>query len=258
MLGVTNTTTSGSSGTVALSNLYINGGGASTVNTQGYVLFCPTARSLVQLGGSSGTVVQDAMRTSRTVYMRGLSEHLRIQTNSPAPWLWRRICFAAKGNAFRTYVSADTPNTTNLSYAELSSGYVRLAINQVVNAAPNTTTVFNSIIFKGSQGVDWNDPILAPVDTARVDLKYDKTRRLTSGNQSGMFKETKLWHPMNKNLTYQDDEYGEQMTSSVFSVDDKRGMGDYYVLDLFSSLLGTSTSDILAVTYQASLYWHEK
>lgn len=258
MLGVTNTTTSGSSGTVALSNLYINGGGASTVNTQGYVLFCPTARSLVQLGGSSGTVVQDAMRTSRTCYMRGLSEHLRIQTNSPAPWLWRRICFAAKSNAFRTYVSADTPNTTNLSYAELSSGYSRLAINQVVNAAPNTTTVFNSIIFKGSQGVDWNDPILAPVDTARVDLKYDKTRRLTSGNQSGMFKETKLWHPMNKNLTYQDDEYGEQMTSSVFSVDDKRGMGDYYVLDLFSSLLGTSTSDILAVTYQASLYWHEK
>lgn len=116
----------------------------------------------------------------------------------------------------------------------------------------------NAILFKGSQGVDWLDPILAPVDTSRVDLKYDKTQRLCSGNQSGMFKEVKLWHPMNKNLTYQDDESGEVMTTSVFSVDDKRGMGDYMVLDLFSSLLGTSTSDILSVTYQASLYWHEK
>lgn len=258
MLGFSNTSSTGSPIAPAQGSLFINGGSSATSSLQGYVLFCPTARSLVQLGGTAGSVVQDAMRTSRTCYMRGLSEHLRIQTSSAAPWLWRRICFATKGNPFRNYASADTPTTTNLNYAETSNGYVRLAINQVVNASNNTQNVMNAVLFKGSAGVDWTDPILAPVDTARVDLKYDKTTRLMSGNQSGMFRETKLWHPMNKNLTYQDDEYGEQMTSSVFSVDDKRGMGDYMILDLFSSLLGGGASDILSVTYQAGLYWHEK
>lgn len=257
MTAWTNTSSSGASTTPAQQPLFIAGKPGAT-DISGIVLWSPTARSLVQFGGSGGTVVQEAMRTATTCYHRGLSEHLRIQTNSPAPWLWRRICFCSKDPIYEQYSPQDTPTTGNFTVVETSNGYKRAAINLTVNNVPNSVNIILDQLFKGKQGIDWTDHMLAHVDTRRVDLRYDKTTRLASGNQSGSFREKKLWHPMNKNLVYNDDETGEAEESSPFSVRDKQGMGNYYIMDLFSSGLGASGSDLLAVQYNASQYWHEK
>lgn len=264
MTTYSNTSSSGASTTPAQQPLVINASPSTSnfpgvvTGAQGLVLFTPTARTLIQFGGGSGTVVQESMRTATTCYMRGLSEHIRIQTSTALPWLWRRICFASKDVSFRTYQVADTPGTTILGGVETSSGYQRAAINQSVNGSGNTQNQIFSILFKGAQGIDWTDVILAPVDTRRVDLKSDKTTRMFSGNQDGAMRESKFWHPMNKNITYADDESGEVETSSAYSVNDKRGMGDYHVLDIFACGLGGSATDQLAVQYNSSLYWHEK
>ena len=257
MTTFSNTTSAGAFQQPQQNPLFIAGKPGAT-DVSGIVLFCPTARSLVQFGGAAGSVVQEAMRTSTTCYMRGVSEHIRIQTNSPAPWLWRRICFRSRDLRFRQYASADTPGTGAFTFTETSNGYKRLAVNLMVNSVPNSINNILDLIFKGVQNVDWTDVILAPVDTRRIDLSSDRTTRLTSGNQSGTFRERKLWHPMNKNITYEDDENGEAESTSVFSVTDKRGMGDYYVMDFFSSGIGASSSDLLSVQYNTSLYWHEK
>lgn len=134
----------------------------------------------------------------------------------------------------------------------------RLWFNSNVNNTPATVLAQQNLLFKGAYNTDWNDIILAPVDTTRVDLKYDKTWTICSGNTSGAIKERKLWHPMNKNLVYNDDENGEGEDTSYFSVGDKRGMGDYYVLDVFQAGTGASASDLLNVFSNSTLYWHEK
>ena len=55
------------------------------------------------------------------------------------------------------------------------------------------------------------------MDTTRVNLKYDKVRRITSGNDAGVIKRFKMWHPMRKNLRYDEDEEGDY-TESVPSL----------------------------------------
>lgn len=262
MLTWSNTTTTGAlqtTGPVA-GPAYVTGQNPYTA-----FIWAATARTIVQSGGGSATVVQEAMRTSATCYMRGLSEHIRIQTNSPAPWIWRRICFKVKDTRFILPSVGDTatgPQTFQPYYKNAVAGTTRFFFQMSGNNGTNVTLdSYNNVLdvlFKGSQGIDFSDFTLAHVDTRRVDLAYDKTIRIASGNNSGVLREYKRWHPMNKNLVYGDDEQGEIEISTNFSVRDKRGMGDYIVIDFFAPGLGATDSDKLAISSNASLYWHEK
>lgn len=253
MMTFSNTNGNGLSQSIALGNLNVNGTSAA------FVLFCPTARTLVQFGGGSNTIVQESARTATTCFMRGYKENIRVQTSSGLPWLWRRICFRYRGlTPFIAVASSDTPTQPPGNYVETSNGYQRLAFNQYVNNQPGTTGAQKSVLFKGTEGVDWNDVMTAPIDTRRVDLSYDKYRRISSGNSNGILRDYKIWMPMNKNISYQDDEQGEVETTSAYSVADKRGMGDYYVLDIIQPGYGGAAADIITIGYEASLYWHEK
>jgi len=188
--------------------------------------------------------------------MRGVSELIHIQSSSALPWKWRRICFALKDpSAF----ASGTGATLNYpGYIESSDGYTRAWINALVNNDTPALENFQGLLFQGRRLVDWDDFMLAKVDTRRVDLKFDKTRLIQSGNDTGVFKKYPHWHPMNKNLVYDDDESGDVMQASNFSVTDKRGMGDYVIVDLFQGHGTGSASDILRVKSETSIYWHEK
>lgn len=253
MLSWSNTSSTGASQTVAVQTAYIN------ATQSGWFVFTPTAMNLSANGGGANLSVNTAERTASTCYMRGFSEHLRVQTSSGIPWFHRRICFTLRGaTAFNNFSSSDTPTQTNLNYVDTSNGMERLWMNLTVNASANTITAQKSLLFKGAEGADWNDPILAPVDTTRVDLKYDKTFVYRSGNASGTLKEKKIWLPMNKNLVYGDDEAGEAMTDTYYSTFAKPGMGDYFIVDIMQAGVGGGTGDILNVFSNSTLYWHER
>lgn len=252
--GMQTITTSGAAGTPiapAYGPTFVNG------TDGGLFLWCATA-TVDTLGSAPNPISADAGRTSDTCYMRGLSEHIRIQTSSPAPWFHRRICFATRSSVFRFGVDSSPVNTVAVYYDDSARGMERWAQNMANNNAPLTVSAWLGILFKGAEGVDWSDRIIAPVDTTRVDLKFDKTWTLMSGNNNGIVKERKLWHPMNKNIQYDEDESGENEATTYFSVQDKRGMGDYYVLDLIQAGTGATASDLMRVTYNSTLYWHEK
>lgn len=248
MLSFSNTGSTGNSQTVAASSFTVSG------NSLGYSLWCPTARDLYTTTGGN-LRFKESLRTSTTCFMRGLSEKIRVQSSSGLPWMWRRICFAIRGQYF---LSPSTATQVYRPYAESSAGFVRQWFNILINNDTLTSAQLNALLFKGQAGQDWNDFIIAPIDTRRVDLKFDKTWKLHSGNQSGVFTEKNLWHPMNKNLNYDDDENGTEMTDQFYSVDDKRGMGDYYVVDIVVPGKGGSATDIIDISSTASLYWHEK
>lgn len=207
-----------------------------------------TARDGNSTTGVNGTKIEAATRTSTTCFMRGLRENILIETNSGESWRWRRICFTMKGEG----ITEDDKDPADSHYfREASSGYTRL-----INQAPNENVIEN--VFKGSRDIDWVDVFTAQVDTSRVSIKYDRSRVIQSGNASGVSRMYKIWHPMNHNLVYNDDEIGAGEVTLPMSTESRAGMGDYYVVDFFQPTTGSSTTDQLAFLPNASLYWHEK
>jgi hypothetical protein len=112
---------------------------------------------------------------------------------------------------------------------------------------------------RGGNGRDWNNFFTAPLDPTRISVQYDKTISIQSGNQAGRNVVYNRWHPMNKNLVYDDDENGQETEPSGNSTRGKPGMGDYYVIDMFTSgtPISTETSG-MSFSPEATLYWHEK
>lgn len=249
MLSWSNTTSSGASQTVGV------GSGIVTASTSGIFVWCPTAQQF----NSDSLSRNQASRSATTCYMVGLKENIRIQTSSGVPWFHRRICVTLRGtNYFNVTAPGDTPVQTTQPYVSTSNGYERLWLNGYVNGQPQTISGQFGLLFRGIQGQDWNDPITAAMDTTRVDVKFDKTWKIQSGNNNGIVRERKMWHKMGHNIVYDDDESGSSEQTSVYSVDSKQGMGDYFVIDIIQSGLGGTSSDLLSINATSTLYWHEK
>lgn len=253
MLSWSNTTSSGATQTTGVGSLNAIGGTGNNIGA--ITCFSPTMMDLSNSG--SHTIGLESRRTATTCFMKGFRENIRIQTSSGLPWFWRRICFTSR-NTFLTNYPADTPTNTYRPYVETSNGLERLWLNQTINAMPATIAGQQDILFKGKAGVDWNDLITAPLDPRFITIMYDKTRCIRSGNASGTVKEVKLWHGMNKNLVYGDDEDGLVEDSNYYSVPGKAGMGDYFIYDIFLPGLGSTPGDIINVNANSTMYWHEK
>jgi len=218
---------------------------AGNVNT--FIVWNCTARE--RQSGNDPTAVQD--RESDTCFIRGLKETITCRTLTSGPngatsWLWRRIVFNTKG----LYQALGT----SVDYLYTSSGYVRLIADQ--NSTSFATTI-SKLLFQGELNTDWNDLMTAKTDNTRLTIMYDKTRRLAPGSQGAQFWRYKLWHPVNKNLVYNNEEAGQAETTSYYSTLGKPGIGDIYVVDMFSSA-SQSSADQLNFTPEATLYWHEK
>lgn len=209
---------------------------ALTISSDGNVfntyvhIFCPTAREQTNV-----SEVTD--RNSTTPFYRGYGETMFFFTNSSAAWRWRRIVFST-----RSLRPSEALGFT-------SSGYTRVL-------APYGDTATFSLLFKGSNGTDFNDLMDAKVDSNRARVMYDKTRMLRSGAASHVHR-FKMWHPMNKTLYYDEDEAGDTETTSPWSTTGTRGLGDVFILDMFACASAT-TGNTLIVKPQGTLYWHEK
>jgi len=167
-------------------------------------------------------------------------------SNGAASWLWRRIVFTSKG----LYNGLGT----SIDYLYTSSGYVRLLADQNTSAYGS---VISALLFQGNFGIDWNDLMTAKTDNTRVTVLYDKVRRLAPGSASNQIWRYKMWHPMNKNLVYNNEENGPNETTQAYSTVSKPGMGDVHIVDMFTCA-SNSSSDQLAFNPEATLYWHEK
>lgn len=252
MINYTNVTATSQIGGTAYSTLpAIITGGYTTFNP---FVWCATARdNSTSTSLTPGNKFYQATRTATTCFMRGLAENIEIQVSDGLPWQWRRICFTYKGinDLLRNVQTAPAFNLAQ----ETSSGWVR-----TVNALPNDSyrDSFEGLIFRGSKGVDFNEPLTAPLDTSRITVKYDQTRTIASGNEGGCIRKYKFWHGMNKNLVYADDESGGVENVGFYSTQSKAGMGDYIVVDYFLPRSGSTSSNRLSFNPTASLYWHEK
>lgn len=206
-------------------------------------LWCATSRDMTLGTNLPGN---EALRTSDTCFMRGLKEKITFSSNTGASWRWRRICFTVKGGIISSSTELETSN----------QGWTRLLYDLAVNSSTDLTAL-RTAVFKGAAGLDWADPFTAPVDNGRVTIKYDRTMTINSGNANGRYLTKSMWHPMNKNLVYSNDQQGPDMSPDYRSVVGKAGMGDYYVYDIIECAT-KAVADKLVFNPEATLYWHEK
>lgn len=259
MTGYTNSTPANQTGgTVYSTDPAIVTGGLNANQCNAF-LWCATARTNQVINPTQNTLVPGnkfytACRTDSNPYMVGLAEKIEIQCNSGMPWQWRRICWTQKGG------QGLPANSTsfNLSQQNAITGWNRV-MNQVAGN-PGTGDQYNLFhhIFRGQVGSDWVDVMTAPLDPQHITVKYDKVITLASGNEEGFIRAYRRWHPMKKTLSYADEEYGNVENADAFSQVGKKGMGDYYVLDLFRARQGAQTNDSISIRPCATLYWHEK
>lgn len=179
----------------------------------------------------------DTDRNSTTPFYRGYSETVSLTTNSNAPWRWRRVIFAAKGLR---------PTT---SFSLTSRGYTRVM-------APFADDATFTQLFKGEVLKDYNDVMDAKLDLNRAKVLYDKTRVLRTGSGPHHHR-FKMWHPLNKTVHYDEDETGDNESTTHWSTTGSRGLGDVFILDMFNSPL-SSNDNTLTVKPQGTLYWHER
>lgn len=211
-------------------------------------LWVPTARDLSNSTGGANILINDSERTASSCYMRGLKERIRITTTDGMPWIWRRVCFTYRGNTISSLASS-----TNPTFAETAPGGFRRLITNWSGINP-----LQELMFKGRFNTDWVDPLTAPLDNTRIKVMYDKTINIAAGNEEGCVRVFNRWHAMNKTLLYDDEENGDGKLGSFYSVNNRQGMGDYYVVDFIYSRLGATTSSQMAFSPEATLYWHEK
>lgn len=204
----------------------------------------PTARNL----DPSSLVFNEAARSSTSTFMRGLQENMVIATNDGTPWEIRVVAFTYKGDR----LLADTG----------TSYYTKIALNAMVRQALpytlGTVPTLRSVLFRGATAIDWNDPIIAPLDTENLKICMDKRFSVKSGNNSGTYVRKKMWHPMNRTLKYNDDEDGESTDPSFLSTLGRPGMGDYYVCVIVSPQGNPLPSSAIKFEFNSTLYWHEK
>jgi len=222
------------------------------------LMWSPTARDLTDANGVANGVSYESSRSASTIFIRLLSEKIRMSTNDSTPWIWRRIVISTKSPVFRVLTAAESAGGKNpVPYIETSNGYGRL-LQQWDNAGGNNATqslIFDEM-FKGKQGKDWSDPITAPIDNITITKHYDKTTTIKSGNDSGTYRVTRRTHTFNRTFRYFEDENGQFQDSSFWSSYGK-GMGDVFVIDLFSNFIGGAAS-LLKYEPEASMYWHER
>lgn len=227
--------------------------------------WCATARTNETSFSTVGSKYDTATRTATSCYMRGLKETIRFDSNRSVPITWRRIVVAWRGVEYAV-APGELPgfNQAYLFNLGNSLGWTRSAtLLSGDDVPPASEFVWNNIadkIFKGTAFQDWAQFINAPIDTSRVTLLYDKTKVLRSGNDENtpMTSQVKRWHPINKTITYNDDETGGGKFSAAFSSESNKSFGDVYVFDLFNFSPYADEGDTLSIDYQARLYWHER
>jgi len=164
-----------------------------------------------------------------------------------------------KGDQFRDVPGASQDDL----FLEDSNGFRRLLrsyshLNRTASEALQLDE-WMRVLFTGAYGVDYDDVMTAKVNPNAVTLKYDKVINIKSGNDSGILRNYKHWHPMESNLVYEDEEQGQTINSrTYFSSTGKAGMGDYYVVDILNPHRAATSTDKLFFDPTATLYWHER
>lgn len=216
-----------------------------------YFIWCPSWRQ--RRTGST----DEHVRANQEVYMRGIKD--RIMVSATFSLIHRRVCFWShrRIDDARPYVF-DNPDVID------APQYQRRPLAPIY---PTLDSEIFEYLFKGTVGFDYSENSRwdTPLDNKRVKVVYDKQYTITpnyaapEGAQFGKTMTRKLWHPINRKILYDDDEEGADVNGSGWSAQTPDSLGNYYVLDIFSTgqYIEGSTDQVGTYMPESTSYWHE-
>ena len=107
-----------------------------------------SGRPAEDVNGAKGSKINEGIRTSTSIFCRGLKERITFNTSSGVPWEWRRIVFTIKKADFQ---DSSDPNTSKF-FRITSNGMARL-----VTLIPNEDIFIE--LFDGARFQDWLAPL---------------------------------------------------------------------------------------------------
>lgn len=218
-----------------------------------------SARDNGTTAGTFGSVYDESTRTASTCYIKGLKERVQLRCNNGHAFLWRRLVFAFTGQEIiRDQASAVFGTMWN---RDDTHGYTRATTQLLPSIGSDATYAWNqmaSIIFRGVANVDWNNITTAPIDNTRIKVLHDQTIRVVPQTADGLTNIYHKWHPINKNLVYNDDEVGGgKIPGIVLSANNRQSCGDIYVVDMFD-VGSPEEGNVFDLDIESTFYWHEK
>lgn len=226
-------------------------GQATLVAGTNYYLWCPTWR---QRRPSS---TDEHVRANQEVYMRGIKD--RVMVSATFSLVHRRVCFWSHRRIedARPFVM-ENPDVID------APPYQR---RNLVALYPNLDEELFEYLFKGTVGFDYSENSRwdTPLDNKRLKVVYDHQYTITPNyapNEGAQFGKTltrKFWHPINRKIMYDDDEEGADVSGSGWSANTPESLGNYYVLDIFSTgqWIEGSTDTVGTFMPESTTYWHE-
>lgn len=202
-------------------------------------LWAPATRSYEEVENSP------ADRNSTTCFFVGIKESLYMFANTP--FIWRRIVFWS----FNRYLFAESVENTDGTRFRRSEQFT-----------PSTHPELVEEVFEGTLDTDFQARTLfdAKVDRNKIRVVSDRRRIINPGMERGALRDMKLWTGVRRRIIYDDDEFGRNVASSVWSAQTPGSMGNLYILDLFSVALNSVATgpEAGSVRYNSTtVYWRE-
>lgn len=235
----------------ATSNDVQSTGQANIYAGTNYFMWCPTWRQ------RRTASTDEHVRANQEVFMRGIKD--RIMVSATFSLIHRRVCFWShrRIDDARPYVF-DNPDVID------APSYQRRNLSALY---PNLDEEIFEYLFKGTVGLDYSENSRwdTPLDNKRVKIVYDKQYTITPNYaapldaQFGKTLTRKLWHPINRKVRYDDEEEGADVNGSGWSAQTPESLGNYYVLDIFSTgqYIEGSTDQVGTYMPESTTYWHE-
>jgi len=207
---------------------YVALGAATTV-----FMWSPTQRE-------SSVSYSESFRSARSVYWKGVREHLEFTNDAGVAWKWRRVIFEAK--SFREAASYRSGTTYYRNWKSLSAAEI---------------TALTALLFEGTDGSDWSNQFLAKSDTKRLRILYDRFQVIRNSNDAAGHRVIKQYIPLNRMMHYDEVEGGGTTSTSSYPAPDIPGLGNVYIVDFFQDI-GASETETLTIRSNTTAYWHEK
>lgn len=244
--------TSTAAGVITPGSLIINSSGTPT-----YIAFSPTQRIQSSPGLTSNQSFNpQALRTNQRTFAKGYAEAVRLTWDNGTSWTWRRIVFSVKQDP-TALAGATASGLQTASVASFSQGATPRTIRVVTTLTTSDGGLASGLVFKGGAATDFNDIATAQVDRDRIHLHYDRVTVLNCPSGTTTTRICKFYHKFNKNLYYNDDEFGVSENTG-WSASGSSPLGDVYVLDMFESATNPGTPATLQFNPTGTYYWHER
>lgn len=198
-------------------------------------------------------VPNEDARNKREVYLKGIAERMRWETNDQGyPLIVRRVCVSGSPRV-DLVGGIDDPNEEQPTHVTVNGiSYIGLGKGSLSINVPE-------VLMQGTYNVDWKDDINATIDRRRWKVHSDKTFMIRSNNATEAVYGRKMYDPINRTATYDDEENGSDYTTSGWTSFSTQGhQQNVYVIYIVYNPNQSGSTMTPTVSVERTLYWHER